>query len=68
MIYFVMKFIRGKSLDVGPGVVTALGSVARSANIMPPLSFTNQASAGYIVLQTPNPVMGTTDPPANVIP
>jgi hypothetical protein len=54
--------IRGASLSLGTGRVTALGAVAHGFG-----GLTNQSSPGYVILETGGKVEGTTDPAANVV-
>lgn len=55
-------FLRGTSLSLGEGRVTALGSVGHRT-LGPFAGQTNRASPGYVVLAATT-VSGTTDPPA----
>jgi hypothetical protein len=55
-------FLSGRSLSLGEGLVTALGSIGHRP-LGPFAGQTNRASPGYVVLAATN-VSGTTDPPA----
>jgi hypothetical protein len=57
--------LRGKSLSLGTGQVTALGGVGKGVN-GPTANVTNHAGDGYITLDAPA-VTGTTTPPATLL-
>lgn len=57
--------LRGKSLSLGTGQVTALGGVGKGVN-GPTLNITNHAGDGYITLDAPA-VTGTTTPAATLL-
>jgi hypothetical protein len=59
--------IRGQSLNLGTGRVTALGSVAHGISGATS-GLSNQSSPGYVILETSGTVDGSSDPVANVVP